>query len=281
VDIKPADVKSLRDKTGAGMMDCKNALIEAEGDFKKAEKILKEQGLAAAAKRSGRATNEGRVFTSVKAGAGAILELTCETDFVAMNENFINTGNSLISQVVEKKITSVTPELEAQVTEIIAKIKENIALRRLQYITVADNELLVDYIHGAGKIGVMVKIRAEKPELLQNPKVKEFAFDCALHVAAFNPLYLSKDKVDAAYLKEQEEIFTTQASNLDKPENILKGIIQGKLSKHLAEICLLNQGFVKDEKQSVEKVLAALSKEAGGKIEVADYVFYKVGEDLS
>ncbi|MBI9101386.1 MAG: elongation factor Ts [Spirochaetales bacterium] len=279
MDIKPADVKKLRDTTGAGMMDCKNALIKAEGDFKAAEKLLKEEGLAAAAKRSGRATNEGKIFTSIKAGKAAIIELTCETDFVAMNENFINTGEALVEKVVNNGITSVTPELEEDVKGTIAKIKENISLRRLQYIEFSENEVVVDYVHGS-KIGVIVKLEADSKEIAENAKVKEFAFDLALHVAAFNPLYLSRDKVNADYLKEQEEIFTTQAAKLDKPEKILKGIIQGKLNKHLAEICLLNQGFVKDEKQSVEKVLAALGKELGGKIAISDYIFYKLGEEL-
>ena len=280
MEIKASDVKILREKTGAGLLDCKNALAEADGDFKKAEKALKEQGLAAAAKRIGRATNEGRIFTSVKDYGAAILELSCETDFVAMNENFIKTGEGLIAEVVENKLNSVTPALEQKVTEIIAVIKENMSLRRVRFMPAEANEKVTDYIHGAGKIGVLVKLKAEKAELFENAQVKEFANDIALHVAAFGPLYLTREKVEASYMKEQEEIFTVQAQNLDKPENVLKGIIQGKLNKHLTEICLMDQGFVKEEKQSVAKILAALSKDAGGKIEITDFAFYRLGEDL-
>ncbi len=280
MDIKPADIKLLREKTGAGIMACKNALIEHKGDFEKAEEMLKEAGLEEAAKRSDRETNEGKVFSLIKDNKGAILELTCETDFVAMNENFVTTGEVLVQKIVEEKITSITPELEERVKETIAKIKENISLRRFRYLEVKENEILVDYIHGAGKIGVMVKLSAESGEIVQNPKVKEFGFDCALHVAAFSPLYVSRNGIPQDYLKAQEEVFKEEAAQLDKPEKILKGIIQGKLNKHLSSICLMSQGFVKDEKQSVEKVLAALGTEIGGKIEICEFIYYKLGDEV-
>jgi elongation factor Ts len=280
VGIQASDVKKLRDKTGAGMMECKKALQEAGGDYGKAEKILKELGLAAAAKRSGRATEEGRVFTRIDDIKAGILELSCETDFVARNNDFIKLGESLLTTIMDKNLKSVTDELETRVKEEISKLKENISIRRFDTLPVGENELVVEYIHGEGRIGVLVKASVEKPELSAHEKVKEFVFDCALHIAAFNPKYLSAENVDKQYMKEQEEIFTVQAKNLGKPENVVQGIVKGKLNKHLSEICFLKQGFVKDDKQSVEEVMKQVSKEAGGKINIIEYIYYSIGDEI-
>lgn len=261
-------------------MECKKALQEAGGDYGKAEKILKELGLAAAAKRSGRATEEGRVFTRIDDIKAGILELSCETDFVARNNDFIKLGESLLTTIMDKNLKSVTDELETRVKEEISKLKENISIRRFDTLPVGENELVVEYIHGEGRIGVLVKASVEKPELSAHEKVKEFVFDCALHIAAFNPKYLSAENVDKQYMKEQEEIFTVQAKNLGKPENVVQGIVKGKLNKHLSEICFLKQGFVKDDKQSVEEVMKQVSKEAGGKINIIEYIYYSIGDEI-
>lgn len=279
-DIKPADVKKLRDKSGAGMLDCKKALVEAEGDFAKAEKLLKEQGLESAAKRSDRATNEGRIFTKIEADKAGILELACETDFVARNENFTNAGAELLSTIVEENLTEMNDSLEENVKLVISKIKENISVKRFKTFQIAENELCVDYIHGDGGIGVIVKIAADNKEVVSKDQVKQFGFDCALHIAAFNPLYLSQDKVDAAYTQEQTEIFMKQAENLGKPEKVLQGIVKGKLNKHFSQICLLDQPFVKDDKNSLGNVLAAIGKEVGGTLSIVDYAYYKVGAEV-
>ncbi len=281
MEIRAEDVRRLRERTGAGMMECKKALTEAQGDIPKAEKILKELGLAAAAKRSGRATNEGSIFTVVKGKVAAILELTCETDFVARNEKFRALGDTLVSKVVEKGLKFGDECLQAMVTEAVARIKENITNRRLDTIAAGGNESITSYVHGDdGRVGVLVKVQAERPELLEKQQVKEFAFNCALHVAAFRPLYLSEAGVDEPYRKEQEEIFTVQAKNLGKPENVLAGIVKGKLKKLYSEICLLDQPFVKDDKRSVAQVAQDVGKEAGGKVSVTDFRYYSVGEDL-
>lgn len=280
MEVTASDVKKLREKTGAGMLDCKKALVEAAGDFAKAEKLLKELGLAAAAKRSGRATNEGRIFSRVTGKAAGLLELSCETDFVARNENFINFGNDLIAEIIEKGLTEQTPELTEKVAEIISRIKENITIRRFKVLPIGTGEAVADYIHGEGSIGVVVKVGAENPALLSDERVKSFAFDVALHVAAYNPAYLSKDTVDPAYLAEQKEIFTKQAQSLGKPEKVLAGIVQGKLNKHLSEICLLQQAFVKDDKQTVAQVCDGIGKEVGAKIAIVDFLYFRVGEDL-
>lgn len=279
MEIKPADVKKLRDQTGAGMMDCKSALVEAEGNYDKAVKILKEKGLAAAAKRSARATEEGRIFTKISNGKAAILELSCETDFVARNENFIKLGEDLANEIISSGAETVNEKLTGMVTSVISTIKENMTLKRFRTIPVGENEYAIDYIHGAGNIGVIVKFRSDNKAVFENEAVKALAFDCALHAAAFNPVALSEAQVPAGYMKEQEEIFRKQTEGLGKPENILQGIVKGKISKHLSEICFLNQPFVKDDKKKVSQVLAEASKEAGGKIEITDYIYYKLGEN--
>lgn len=279
MEIKAVDVKELREKTGAGMMDCKKALIEAGGDSEKAEKLLKELGLAAAAKRSDKATNEGRVFTTVGTSVGGILELSCETDFVARNESFVALGNDLVSAVAQKNLAADSDELAARVQEAISTIKENMAVSRCETITAGDDEILSDYIHGdSGRIGAIVRIAASSADLLKSDTVREFAFDIALHVAAFRPQYLSGDAVDTAYRAEQEEIFLAQAKKLGKPDNVLQGIARGKMKKHLSEICLLEQGFVKDEKRTVAQVAKDLGKELGGEVAVSGYVYYSVGQ---
>ncbi len=281
MEIKAADVKKLREKTGAGMMDCKKALSDAEGDFTKAEKILKELGLAAAAKRGGKATNEGRVFAFTEGNKGVLLELSCETDFVARNTDFITLGNELAEQILKEDLDSVTTALEEKMKDAIAKIKENMSIRRFKTMKAAEDEIISSYIHGEGRIGVMVKIKASAPSLTAAEEAKNFAFDTALHVAAYNPPFLSEDTVDEAYLKEQEEIFRKQAENLGKPEKVVDGIVKGKLRKHISEICLVNQIFVKDNKRSVGTVAKDLGKSLDGEITVADYLYFAVGEELS
>ena len=281
MEIKATDVKTLREKTGAGMMDCKKALQEAQGDFRKAERILKELGLAAAAKRAGRATNQGRVFSQLADGLGVLLELTCETDFVAKNKDFLALGRKLTGIALAKGQAAKAEDFEGPVKEAVGIIKDNMEVRRFGLLASGPQELVLDYIHGEGRLGVLVKVALSSAELAKNPRVKEVAFDLALHTAAFAPLYLSRDRVPKEYLAEQEAIFLKQAESLGKPEKVLKGIAQGKLNKHLAEICLLEQGFVKDPNLKVAKVLEDLAKEVGGEMTISDYLYYKVGEATS
>ena len=279
MEIKAIDVKALREKTGAGMMDCKNALVQANGDSAKAEKILKELGLAAAQKRAGRVTKEGRVFSRIQDGKGVLLELTCETDFVAKNKEFQALGETLTAAAIAKGPGAKPEDFSDQVQDTVGKIKENITLRRLQVVESNATEMILDYIHGEGKIGVMVKFGLSDASLKDNSRVKEVAFDLTLHTAAFAPLFLNRDQVPEAYLGEQEEIFTKQAEKLGKPEKVLKGIVQGKMNKHLAEICFVDQPFIKDQNLKVSKVLDELNKEVGGQVKIEEYLYYKVGEE--
>jgi len=282
-EISATDVKRLREKTGAGMMECKNALVASEGDFDKAEKSLKEKGLAALEKRAGRATNEGKIFIKIKDdGSSAVMaELSSETDFVARNPDFIKLGGEITGKALEKGISEPNDELNGMVTELATKIRENMGLKRLCFVKASSNEYLTQYIHGDGNIGIIVKCEADKPEIFKTEDVKSFAFSLALHIAAFNPLALDRSKVDQGFLKEQEGIFSKQMEQDEKlkgkPENVLKGILQGKVNKYLSEICLLEQGYVKDEKLTVAKAIEECSKKAGAKLAINDFVYYKVG----
>lgn len=280
MSVSAADVKKLRDKTGAGIMDCKRALIEAEGNFEKAEKILKEMGLAAAAKRSDRATKEGRVFAVVKGNKAGLLEILCETDFVARNSDFISTGEDILNLIIDKNLTIDNDEVKEAMNGLSIKVKENLNLRRADVMEAADNEYISSYVHGEGSIGVLVKFSVDKAEVKDNEQFKALAFDCALHAAAFSPIYLSADQVPEDYKNEQLEIFVKQAQNTGKPEKVLQGIAQGKLKKHLSEICFTEQTFVKDNKKSVKQVIDELSKTLGATIKLTDYRYYKVGEEL-
>ncbi|MDR1353311.1 MAG: translation elongation factor Ts [Treponema sp.] len=283
-DISAADVKKLREKTGAGPMECKKALQDSDGDFDKAEKLLKEKGLAAVEKRAGRATNEGKIFVRIKddGSCAALVELASETDFVARNPEFIELGGLIAQLALEKGYTESNEELSGMVTSLATKIRENMSLKRLKTLKASAGEYLTSYIHGDGAIGVVVKLAADNPEAIQKEEVKALAFNLALHIAAFNPLALDRTKIDGAYLKEQEEIFRKQMEldeNLSKkPANVIDNILKGKISKYLQEICLLEQGFVKDEKLPVAEVLNETGKQAGAKLSVADYAYFKVGE---
>ena len=208
-------------------------------------------------------------------------ELATETDFVARNPDFIVLGNAITANAMEKGYTGITDELNEMVKDLAAKIRENMSLKRLMVMDAEANEYLCQYIHGDGAIGVVVKVGADKADVLKDEEVRSFAFTLALHIAAFNPMALSKEKIDPAWLKEQEEIFRKQMeqdeSVMGKPANVVDNILKGKVNKFLKEICLLDQGYVKDEKLSVAKALEEAGKKAGAALSVADFVYYKVG----
>jgi elongation factor Ts len=282
MEISASDVKKLREKTGAGMMECKNALVSCEGDFDRAEKLLKEKGLAAVEKRSDRATNEGKVFVKVENNAAVLAELATETDFVARNPEFIALGDRIARRALEQGYAEPNEELSGMVAELAAKIRENMSLKRIRVLEAGPGEILGAYTHGDGNIGVVVRLGADKPEALDQDEARALAFDLAMHVAAFNPLALDKTKVDPAFLREQEEIFRKQQEQDEKlqgkPEKVLENILKGKLNKYLADICLLEQGFVKDEKLSVAQALEEKGKALGAALAVNDYAYFKVGQ---
>ncbi|MDR1788236.1 MAG: translation elongation factor Ts [Treponema sp.] len=279
--ISAAEVKALREKTGAGMMECKNALAECEGDAAKAEKLLKERGLAAVEKRAGRAANEGRIFAKENGKRAVLVELASETDFVARNPEFIALGEAIAGRALEKGYTEVTPELSEMVSDLAAKIRENMSLKRVAVLDAGPGELLSTYLHGDGAIGVAVRLASDKSEALALPAVQALAHDLALHVSWAVPQAISRDAVAPAFVKENEEIFRAQMAQDEslagKPEGVLQGILKGKLNKFLSSICLLDQGFVKEEKSTVAKVLEETGKAAGAALKVTGYLYFKVG----
>jgi len=290
-NISAQDVKTLREKTGAGMMECKNALVECEGDFAKAEKLLKEKGLAAVEKRADRATKEGKVTIKVKenGSAAVLVEMVTETDFVARNPEFIALGETIAAIVLDKGYSekdlapdgSIYGELNGKVVDLATKIRENMSLRRIRVINANGSEYLSSYIHGDGALGVVVKLACDKAEVLQKPEFTELAHNLALHVAWSNPTALDREKIDQAYIKENEEIFRkqmeTDESLKGKPEKVLEGILSGKVNKFLKSICLMDQAYVKDEKFTVSQIVKDTGKTLGAVISVTDYVYLKVG----
>lgn len=283
MEIKASDIKSLREKTGAGMMDCKKALLEAEGDFALAERKLKEWGLAGVAKRSGRATNEGRVFLAEGQGAIAIVEIACETDFVCRNEDFIKTGQKMAKIALEKGYAAPVAELEDIVKNLASVIKENITLKSVSLVKASAGEYLHAYVHGEGKLGVVVKVSSDKPDAFKNADVTGFVHELALHVAAFRPMFVEQSRISADWVKEQQDIFKKQVEGDEKiagkPAKVIEGILAGKLKKLMSEICLHDQGFVKDEKQTVKAVLASVGKAAGATLAIVDFTYVKVGDN--
>lgn len=271
MEITAKMVKDLRDSTGAGMMDCKKALSEANGDIKEAEKILKKMGLAAVAKRADRATENGKVTIKSDKNGAVIVVVSCETDFVARNEEFASLGEKLADIALENKFTEPNDTLKKEVDALISKIKENMTIKSITYIPLKENERVEGYLHMGGVLGVAVKYSADDKSAFDNADVKEFMHSVALHVAAYKPLYLSDKTVDENYKKEQLEIFQAQVAALDKPEKVKEGITIGKLKKLYDEVCLLSQPYLKDTSKSVGTVLSEVVKSTGKKFEIADY----------
>lgn len=288
-NITAADVKALRELTGVGMMDCKKALVEADGDTEKAQHILREKGLATQAKKASRIAAEGMVVSVVKDGVGCIVEVNSETDFVAKNELFINFVNTVAMTVIEKnpsdvaalmkeKASGMDCTVEEALQEIFFKIRENMSIRRF----VRMEGILVPYVHGGGKIGVMVKLESDIDS--NNAKLFEVGKDCALQVAAMNPNYLNESQVTPEILADEKKILMAQMAEdpkmASKPEAVRAKIVDGKMHKYYSENCLLDMPFVKDDKVSVSKYVDNVAKELGGFIKVVDFVRYEKGEGI-
>ena len=262
MDIKASDVKALREKTGAGMMECKKALVESNGDADAAEKLLKERGLAAAAKRADRATAEGRIFVRQNNNKIYLVEMTCETDFVANNADFVALGEKMLDVTIAKGYTKVEDEHNKMLEDLKVSIRENMNVSKVAVIDIPAGSTGSFYIHSDKKTGAVVVINGSDAEV-----VKTFAYDCCLHIAAFTPAYINAEDVPQSYIDEQNEIFEAQMKEdpamAAKPDNVKAGILQGKIKKHLAEICFVDQAFVKDDKVTVAKKLEQIGKEVG------------------
>lgn len=284
--VDASTVKELRERTGAGMMDCKKALVETNGDIEKAIEFLREKGLAAAAKKAGRIAAEGLIGTYVSEDRkmGAIVEVNCETDFVAKNQEFIDFVNSMAKVVVENKLDSVEQLLETDyngmkvkeaLSTLIAKIGENMAIRRFERFA-EENGAIVSYIHGGGRIGTLVQLESSKV----NDVLVELGKDIAMQIAAMNPLYVKESDVPNDYIEKEREILKVQAINEGKKPEVVEKMIEGRLKKQLKEICLLDQLFVKDGERTVAKLLSDKSKEIGTEISVKRFVRFEKGEGI-
>ena len=287
MNITASMVKELRDKTNAGMMDCKKALKETSGDIEKAIIYLREKGLLQAAKKSGRIASEGLTTALISADGkkGVVIEVNSETDFVAKNEEFKNFVAEAAQAVVENSpkdlealkavVLNDGKTVQETLTDKIAKIGENMSLRRFGEVKV-DNGVVVDYIHGGGKISVVVALESEGDTVA----LTDIGKDLAMQVAAMSPKYISIEDVDAEFLAQEKKILTAQALNEGKPEKIVEKMVEGRLNKQLKEICLLEQVFVKDTDLTVKKVISNTAKKLGSEIKVADVLRYEVGEGI-
>lgn len=279
-------VKELRESTGAGMMDCKKALQEAEGNMERAIDILREKGLSKAAKKADRIAAEGLVAIEINEDntVASMVEVNSETDFVAKNEDFKTFVKDAAVMALSTESTDVAgllaethtegQSLQDVLNERTAKIGEKLDLRRFVKLTTEGQ--VAGYIHGGGKIGVLV----EMATTARNAEVITMGRDIAMQVAAMNPKYVSRNDVDAEYIAHETEILTQQALNEGKPANIVEKMIKGRLEKQLKEVCLLEQPFVKNGDLTIKQLVAETAKKVGAEIEVVNVVRFEVGEGI-
>lgn len=272
-----SEIKELQQETGAGLLDCKKALLETNGDTAAAAKLLREKGLAAVAKRSERSTGEGRVFIRQNGNKIAAAVLVCETDFVSKNESFLEAGEKILDLVFEKGYTEVCQELTDVVMDCATRTRENMSVSKVFVADIPEGASFGSYIHTDYKTAGIVVVKGSQAE-----EVKEFARDCCMHLVAYTPAYTKKEDVPASYIDEQKEIFKAQMDQDEKvagkPENVKEGILAGKIKKHLAEICFVDQMFVKDDKKTVAAKLDEIGNNVGSKLEFGDIQLLVVGK---
>lgn len=288
-NVTVQNIKDLMKSTGVGMMDCKKALVAADGDEEKAILILREKGLANQAKKSSRVAAEGIVASVVENGVGAVVEVNIETDFAANNDEFKAFVANVAKTIIEKnpkdidelnasQISGGTATVAETLQELFLKIRENMTIRRFERL----EGILVPYVHGEGRIGVMVKL--ESDIVSDNAELLACGKDCALQVAAMNPSYLDKSVVPAEALEEEKRILLAQMAEdpkmAAKPEQVRVKIVEGKLGKYYSENCLLQQSFVKDGDLTVQKYVDSVAKKLGGSIKVTEFVRYERGEGI-
>ena len=282
-EISAAAVKELRERTGAGMMECKKALTEANGDGEKAVTLLRERGLAKAARREGRASNEGTVAMALAGDVGALVEIGCETDFVARTDEFQHFAQQLAA--VAAKAGAESPEalgaamldgesIAQRIAAVAAKLGENVLCKRVSRLAVSGG-LVGGYVHAGGKLGVLVALRTAARGAAADAVAKEVS----MHVAAADPSPVALDRsgVPTDLLARERELFTKQAAQTGKPEKVIEKIVEGRINKFYAEICLLEQPFVMNPDQTIEQMLAQKAKELGADVAVCDFVRFRLG----
>ncbi len=283
LDISAEKVKELREKSGAGMMDCKRALAANEGDLTKAMDYLRKEGTVKAAKKAGRATAEGLIGLAVSADkkAAALIEVNCETDFVAKTDQFINFLNTLAEKVVVSKPADLDSFLNQKLGDVtvqetlsglIAKVGENMAIRRFRLLNAGMSEVVAAYVHAGSKIGVLIKMKGEKADEL-------LARDIAMHSAAMSPSYVDRSQVPASVIEREKEIAKASPDLAGKPAAILDKILDGKLNRYYSEVCLLDQPFIKDTVG--KKSVGAFLKEKAPGAQIIEMVRFQVGEEVA
>lgn len=276
-EITPALVGQLRAMTGAGLMNCKKALDETQGNLEAAVDLLRKQGTAAAVKKADRAANEGLVGQAVINGrVGVLIEVNCETDFVARNDSFKTFVNDLALKVAE----NAAADLESERVAAVARIGENIQLRRHQRIDVQGEGLVAAYIHTGGKIGVLVEVGASKPSTSATDEFKQLVRDITLQIAAANPTAISRDDINPAVVEKEREIAAQSDVVKNKPPQAVAKIVEGKINKFFESACLLEQGFVKNPDLKLQAHVGTVAKQLGDDITIRRFVRYQVGEAI-
>lgn len=282
-------VKELREMTSAGMMDCKKALAETNGDMEAAVKFLREQGLMKQEKKAGRIAAEGIAMTasSDDSKSAAIVEVNSETDFVAKNQEFVNFAQGLcelqlsgdfnedVEALKAAKFPGSDDDVDTTLKTLIAKIGENMTLRRIAKLSV-DKGVVATYLHAGGKIGVLLAMESEGDKA----ELEALGRDIAMQVASMNPKFISSDDVDAEFIANEKEVLMQQAINEGKPANIAEKMVEGRLNKELKEVCLLEQEFVKDSDFTIKSLIADKAKALGADIKVVAFKRFEVGEGL-
>jgi elongation factor Ts len=291
MSITASLVKELREKTSAGMLDCKKALEATAGDFQAAVEWLRVKGLSSAAKKADRIAAEGTVFAQVVGNTGVIIEINSETDFVARNEGFkalvqdiahhvlnaVNIIGDILEQAFHKNPTKKVGDM---LKEAIATIGENIVIRRFEKYTATATTLVHTYIHGEGKIGVMIEVGASKSEVVSNPELKAFAQDVALHIAAMNPMAISSEQIPSEVVSKEKEILTAKNLESGKKPEMIEKIVDGQIRKFLAENCLLDQPFVKNPDMKVSDLAKSVGKTIGADVTVKRFVRFELGAGI-
>ena len=281
-------VKKLRDQTGAGMMECKSALTEANGDFEEATTILRKRGLASAAKKAGRTASEGLIAHRVSSdhASGTLVEVNCESDFVARTPDFQELMQSVLDEIdkagdaaSEAWLKDPNGPVQKLVAGKIAKLGENMAVSR--FVRYAGKGYVGQYIHMGGKIGVQVELSGVTPEVGKRDEFAALVKEIAMQIAAASPGYVSRDAVPPELLEKEKAIYRAQMENSGKPANVLEKIIEGKLGSYYSQVVLIDQPSIRDPKMSVKDVVAAANKTLGAQVAVSRFVRLKVGESVS
>jgi elongation factor Ts len=271
-------VQELREATNVGMMECKRALTEAGGDKDKAIRLLRERGVAIAAKKASRVANQGLIAAATRGGkTGALIEINCETDFVAKNAAFQEFVKSLANKAMDMEDNTIGEATKGEMVAKVAEIGENLVAKRNTRFVLQGSGLIATYIHLNGKLGVMLELGCTKEASAGSPVLQELAKDLALHVAACSPRWLVRSEVPADVVQAEREIYAKQV--VGKPAQIVDKIVDGKLGKFYSQVCFVEQGFVKDPDISVTKLLEAKGKELGDTLTLRRFVRFQVGAE--